>query len=168
MNPSPKFLVALVVVVLVLGGAWYFMMQSANVSAPADNDSNGTSSQPTTQEEVIVTKVDTAEPGVSKLPAGFPSGVPVEQANVSESYRVVYSERGVTQYTVSYTSLKGRDALWDIYNDYLKSAGYSVDSGLTSKNQGQISGNKDGDSLSVIISQRNGVSFVQLNLLYRQ
>jgi hypothetical protein len=167
MNPSPKFLVALVVVALILAGGWYFVMQPADFDA-ATEEGGQTDSRPVTHEAVEVTKVDTAEPGISKLPAGFPSSIPVEQANISESYRVVYSERGVTQYTVSFTSLKSKEALWDSYNDYLKSSGYSIDSSLTAKSQGQISGNKEGDSISVIISLRNGISFVQLNLLDRQ
>lgn len=167
MNPNIKFLSLLVLVVVALGLGWYFV--SNRVPAPIDDVGGEVVKDENTKEinGVLVTEASLADTG-SKLPAGFPRDIPVEQINVTESYRAVYEERGATQYTVSYTSNKSRDALWDTYNSYLKSAGYSIDTTSTSKSQGQIMGSRENDTLFIIISARSGLTLVQINLLDRE
>lgn len=160
-----KLLSIFVGVVVIIAGVWYFLMTRpitpvANLEPKILTEENVA---------VSVTKPDISASSVSKLPAGFPTSIPVETANITESYRAVYNERGVTQYTVSYTSLKTRDALWDAYSSYMKGAGYTLDTGTTSKTSGNISGtNASNDTLSVILSSRSGTTLVQMSLLDRQ
>ena len=156
-----KFVSILVGVVVVIGVAWYFLMPvPAATPVKVKQVNSGVA-------EVEVTKTDIAQNGISKLPVGFPKDIPVEVPNISESYRAVYASRGVTQYTVSYTSLKTREALWTTYSDFMNSAGYAVDKENSSKSLGQITGTKDNDTLSVVLSTHGGLSLAQLNFLDR-
>ena len=160
-----KFLSILIVGLVFLGGVWYFLMTR---SMDTVSDLEPGTSMTEVEKGIEVTKTDITQAGISKLPTGFPSAIPVEAPNVTESYRTVYKERGVTQYTVSYTSLKSRDALWDIYNDYMRSANYTLDTSATSKSLGQISGTTaNNDTLSIIISARSGFTLVQISFLDR-
>lgn len=161
-----KILSILIGLVLVGSGSWYLL--NRDVSGSNQNIATSTGENGAKVPEVVVEKVDVAQTG-SKLPAGFPSSIPVEVINVIESYKAVYAERGVTQYTVSYTSVKGRDALWDVYNSYMKGAGYVVDTTSSSRSGGQIIGTLDEeDTLSVILSNRSGATLVQISLIDRQ
>jgi hypothetical protein len=166
MSPSIKFLSFLVVIVIALGAGWYVVSQrQPDIDGPVTEEVV-TDENTKEIDGVLVTQSSVADTG-SKLPAGFPRDIPVEQSNITESYRAVYTEHGVTQYTVSYTSNKSRDALWDLYNSYFKSVGYTVEQG-SSKTQGQISANKGSDTISVVLSARGGVSLAQISLLDRQ
>jgi hypothetical protein len=162
MNFALKFLgFLLIAAIITAAGIVYFSRPGAEtgeMQTPADSES---------EVEVRVSKTDITQNGVSKLPSGFPKDIPVEVANITESYRATYSEKGITQYTVSYTSQESRDSLWDLYNNYLKTAGYTVDTRASSKSQGQITGVKNNDTLSTVISSRGNVTFVQINLLDR-
>ena len=160
-----KVLSIIVGVAIILGGVWYLLMTVPKVT-PIDTEGLNVVSEQ--KPEVEVTKTDLNQGGTSKLPAGFPTKIPVEIANITESYRALYANRGVTQYTVSFTSLKSRETLWNIYSDFMKSDGYKIDATATSKSAGQVSGDKDNDTLSIVISVRGGLSLVQINLLDRQ
>jgi hypothetical protein len=166
MSPSIKFLSLLVVVALVLGAGW-FMLRN-NAPEPIAEIIEEVEDDPNTVDVngVLVTQANIRDSGL-KVPAGFPASIPIEQANVTESYRAVYTEHNAVQYSVSYTSVKSKDALWDMYNSYLKSEGYLAEQG-TSKSQGQHIATKDGDTMSIVISTRGGSSLVQLSLLVRQ
>jgi len=165
MSPSIKFLTFLVLIVLILGAGWFYFSAKAPqtdireeaVVEEETEDING----------VKVTQANIAETGTSRLPAGFPKDIPVEEVNVIESYRAVYTEQNVTQYTVSYTSTKSRDALWDMYNSFMKSAGFSLDTSASFKSLGQISGSKGSDGLSIVLSARSGLTLVQVSYLDR-
>lgn len=152
----------LIVLVAVLGG-WYLLANDERGELPNNEEVSSIADT----KEITVVNTNLTETG-SKLPAGFPESIPVEIANILESYRVVYNERGVTQYTVSYTSVKSRDSLWDAYNSYMKGNGFTVDTSISTKSGGQISGtNTAGDTLFVVLSVRSGSTLVQISLLDR-
>ncbi|MBX4195881.1 hypothetical protein KW796_02950 [Candidatus Parcubacteria bacterium] len=155
---------SLLVAFIVILVAWYFIAGNGSDRAPDGTTSVTTKGE---QGEVTVTNTDIAQNGVSRLPVGFPKGIPVEVPNITESYRVAFNSRGITQYSVSYTSVKTKDALWDLYSAFMKSSGYDIDKG-SSKSLGQISGTKNNDSLSIVISSNSSVSMVQLSLLDRE
>lgn len=167
MHPNIKFLLFLVFVVLLLGTAWLIFSGREGEVGPLSKDELVIDDENTVDlDGVLVTEASPATTG-SRLPAGFPRDIPVEEVNVTESYRAVYTENRAAQYTVSYTSNKSRDSLWDTYNSFMKGAGYAIETTGTSKSQGQLMGNKDNDTLSVIISARTGMTLVQINLLDR-
>lgn len=119
-------------------------------------------------EKVEVTQTNITGGGTSKLPEGFPAGIPVETINIKESYKVDYNDRGVTQYTISYSSMKSIDDVWTIYFDFMNKERYMIDMDATSRSSGQITGFLGNDSLSIVISAQNGGTLVQMNLLARQ
>ncbi len=115
---------------------------------------------------VTVAKTDVTKSG-SKLPQGFPNDIPVELVNVIDSYKAFYEKVQATQYTVSYTSDRDREDLWNMYSKFMNDSGYRIDVAQTSRGLGQISGAKGDDSLSVVVTSSNGVSLVQLSYLDR-
>ena len=78
-NSTTKVVVSLITILLVLGGIYYLWSKSP-ASAP-------TSDVDFTKENVSVSKVDLSSSPASKLPAGFPSAIPVEQASITDSYK---------------------------------------------------------------------------------
>lgn len=155
-----KALSLIVGIIIVGGAAWFFFGRepeaaSEPIVTPVEVDKN-----------IEVIETDIAETGQA-VPLGFPESIPVESNNITESVRVAYKEQGVTQYTVSYTSMKSRESLWDLYSGYMGKAGFTVDKTTSSKSLGQLSGNKGNDTLSVAISDHGGVALVQLNYLER-
>src|SRR5258705_215550 len=143
-----KLLSGLLILGIVIMLAWFYLSGAKD----ATNSGPLQALQTVTGQKIEVTKTDITQNGVSKLPVGFPPSIPMEAANITESYRTVYKEQGATQYSVSYTSLKGKDTLWDLYSKYLADAGYTVDKNASSKAMGQILGQKGSSSLSVIVS----------------
>jgi hypothetical protein len=164
---SSVVLTLLLLVLAVIVG--YFILypsrpasETKTPSASSVKTTPATSSNPSNS--VAVTNA-TAE---KNLPTGFPSIIPVEKANITESYKAVYkNHNNATQYTISYTSKSSVAALWDTYADFLRKEGYVLDKLATDKNLGTISGTKGDNTLSVVLSRHDKVSLVQLNLLYR-
>jgi hypothetical protein len=157
----------LLLVLAVLVG--YFVLYPADKKTGAPVSST-TSTQTTStapaslSKDVEVTNVIADK----KLPTGFPSNIPVEKGNIIESYKAVYkNHNNATQYTVSYTSTAAIGALWDLYADFLREEGYVLDTSASDKKLGTISGTKGENTLSAVVSRRDKVSLVQLNLLYR-
>lgn len=157
-----KWLGALLVVIILLSAWFWISTQPKTTTTKTDirtSDGNVTS--------VEVTKTDIAGGSTSNLPAGFPNNIPVETNNLTESFRAAYKSRNIVQYSVSYTSARSRDALWDTYSEFFNSSGYTVDKTGTSRSLGQLSAALDNDSISVVISGHNGLSLVQINYVER-
>ena len=119
-NKSNKNVVILVIAVIVLVAIAYFLTkgyssQRQNTVAPQEGPQ-------ITKENVVVknTNLGAAGTAESKLPEGFPSGIPVETAGVMESYSAVYQDRGLTQYAVSFTTDKSVVAVFGEYDLYMK------------------------------------------------
>lgn len=173
MSNKPKIILIFLLIALAVGTFLYFSKMDAVL--PSNNDNNANNGSNTGQnggavssETVKVTETNITGGGASKLPDGFPPTIPVETINVKESYKVDYTDKEVTQYTVSYVSIKDSDELWTIYNDFMAKERYMIDTETTSRNLGQITGFSGNDSLSVVISTQKGSSLVQMNLLVRQ
>jgi hypothetical protein len=153
-----KFAVLLGVVVVVVAGAWlgwdFFQNQ-----APTEPQDLGNTT--TTNEDLQITKTDLSN-SQSRVPNGFPSNIPIESAGITDSSKAESSSE--TSYTVSYTSRKTKDEIWVLYSDFMMGSGYNIDRQVSSKSLGQIRGVKVGDTLTVIISTRSGLSYVQLSL----
>ena len=154
-----KFIVPVVVLVLILLGGWLFLRKPD--STPKETKLEVT----TVSNGVQVTKTDISKSG-SMLPEGFPKDIPVEMANIKDSYRAYYEKVKATQYTVSYISKQSRDTLWKTYSDFMNGKQYTVDQS-SSRSLGQISGVKGDDSMSVVITSSGGVTLVQIVYLDR-
>ncbi len=124
-----------------------------------------------TKERVLVTQTDvTAADPSAKLPVGFPQGIPVEAATITESIRSEYADRGAVQFQVSFVSQKGPVELFKEYQDYMTLEAYDFGSQGLNPETGSLYGVKDGDDLSVVISSTGMGSgtLVQIGYLDRQ
>jgi len=166
-NKSNKNVVILVIAVIVLVAIAYFLTkgyssQRQNTVAPQEGPQ-------ITKENVVVknTNLGAAGTAESKLPEGFPSGIPVETAGVMESYSAVYQDRGLTQYAVSFTTDKSVVAVFGEYDLYMKNAGYAFGPEGRDEARYFLYGTKNNDDMSVAISSREGQTFVQIGFLDR-
>jgi signal transduction protein with GAF and PtsI domain len=153
-------LVLVIVVVLAIGG---YLLLSGGAGEPKNETPIETV---TKRDGVIVAKTDVTKSG-SKVPQGFPSDIPIESVNITDSYKAFYERVQATQYTVNYTSDRDREDLWNMYSKFMNDSGYRIDVAQTSRGLGQISGAKGDDSMTVIVTSSNGISLVQLSYLDR-
>ena len=154
-----KFIVPVLVFVLIVLGGWLYFRESGSSPKPTEQTVT------TVTNGVQVTKTDISKSG-SKLPEGFPEDIPVEAANIKDSYRAYYEKVKATQYTVSYVSKLSKDTLWKTYSDFMNGEDFKVDP-TSSRSIGQISGVKGDDSMSVVITANAGVTLVQIVYLDR-
>ncbi|MHB1330484.1 MAG: hypothetical protein ACYCY6_00740 [Minisyncoccota bacterium] len=164
-------IISVLILVILAAGAFVYMSNYMGKSERSGEEGDGNTEQEISSgssETVQVTETNITQGGISKLPSGFPSSIPVETINVKESYRVDYTDKGVTQYTVSYASMRTSGELWAVYYDFMNEEGYLIDEDVTSESLGQVTGFFNNDSLSVVISNQDGRSLVQMNLLVRK
>jgi nitric oxide reductase large subunit len=84
-----------------------------------------------------------------RLPAGFPTDIPVETDSLEQSLKTEYPEKGLTQYSVTYTTAKSIEEVQTSYNSYFSKDGYEITSKV--ENPVQIYASKNGDDVSVVI-----------------
>jgi hypothetical protein len=157
---------ALLLVIILVGG--YLWLKShhpvTSTLTPSSTETTDSDNQGTVPVVEITNSAVTSN-GNSVLPTGFPSSIPVESANIKESYKADYTAHGLTQYTVTYISNKSADAVWQIYSEYLNSNGYTVNEANTSEKNGTIIGNKGDDEIDVAITTLDSGSYVQVGYL---
>ncbi len=156
-----KLLLVIVIVAALALGGYLFLNRGAD--APKDETPI---ENVTKKDGVTVAKTDVTKSG-SKVPQGFPTDIPIESVNVTDSYKAFYERVQATQYTVNYTSDRDREDLWNMYSKFMNDSGYRIDVAQTSRGLGQISGSKGDDSLSIIVTSSNGITLVQLSYLDR-
>lgn len=153
-NKRTIILLIILAVVVIFGG--YFWYTKATFK-PAPVQTN-----PNVDQNPV--KVEQAQGGMTKsLIGGFPSNIPVEAANIFESYKADYTDHGVTQYTVSYRSDKTVSALWDTYNGFMTAEKYVIST--SDKSKGTLFGKKSDTSLLVTITTSGKQSVVKLNYI---
>lgn len=106
----------------------------------------------------------------SKLPEGLPERLPVETAMAQESYSSHRDGREAALISYAYLSTKTPKQVYDEYHSYMVSNQY----GITSQSVGSevddvltIEGTKDGNDLSVVITNVGGAARVQISYLKR-
>ncbi len=158
-------IIAGVIVIVLAGYVWYSNSKIETIVDWAQpNPPTATDLKP--RSDVSVKQAETNDIGSSfKLPAGFPTTIPVEQKSITESYSAYYQANKATQYTVSYESLKSVSEKWDEYNTFMTQNGYTIPKETSIKSKGLISGTKDKDNLSVVIVTQNNKTVVHLTLL---
>jgi hypothetical protein len=120
-----------------------------------------------TEEKTVVYKGDTALGAAgTKLPEGFPSDIPLEAANLKESYRVDYVERGVIQYSAVYESSKTLDEVRKIYVDYMTKAGYVLKSTEPTTTGNYFYGQIGDDDFTVALSFDSNTRKTTVNLAF--
>lgn len=155
MNPNKVITTVVIVIIVILAG--YFIFRS-----------DGVKREPglTGKSEVIYTELD--NPAVSKIPAGFPTAVPVEEQNIKESYKINYLDEGITQYTLAFNTEMSREELWKLYSDMFLAAGYTQDTEKTSEEKGVLTGWRSGNKLNITLSDYDSQQYVTINFIERQ
>ncbi|TAL49358.1 hypothetical protein EPN83_01255 [Patescibacteria group bacterium] len=161
-----KSVAVLVVFAIILVGVAYFMMHSS-YSVPTTQKQP---SFPVTKENVSIQNINlaTAKTEAERLPAGFPSNIPVETKDAFESYRMDYNDRGVTQYTVSYKTAKSPAEKFKEYADFMIKDGFSFGTDGKNEKEGILYGTKSENSLLILIKSVEGKTYVQLSYLAKQ
>jgi len=163
-----RLILPALLLVLIIGAVYYWYASRSSAPAPAQNTQAATSTAAVAP-NVDVQQVNLAQAtsAASKLPAGFPASIPVETAGIKESYKAVYTDHNVTQYTVSYSTAKSKDTLWRIYTDFGTANAFTVNASSTSRAQGVLDLRKGKDELNVVISSAGSGSLVQMTYLDR-
>jgi hypothetical protein len=156
-------LLGVLVLVIIIGGyLWY----SSSKSAPAPV------APPVVQKPVSDVKVTTAQMNTTtstlSLPVGFPTNIPVEVLNITESYTAEYKSAGFVQYTITYTSDKTVASKWLEYKDFLTKAGYTLGKEGTNQAQGTVYGKKGMDEMSVLVATQNKKTTVHISVLQKK
>ncbi|MDB5194632.1 MAG: hypothetical protein JWN50_646 [Parcubacteria group bacterium] len=159
---------ALLLVLIIVGGYYWYASRNSGSQPAVVSTATTTPTATGPAAGVEVAKTDLTPGVLTKLPAGFPASIPVEQATITESYKAVYTEHGVTQYTVTYTSTKTKDALWKIYTDFGTAQGYKINATSTDKTKGVLDLQKGNNELNAVITAQGGSTLVQLNYVERQ
>jgi hypothetical protein len=158
MRIDPKVVLAIVAVLaLVLLGYWAYK-QFVAPSSDATMEAG----------EFMPVKIGENTPVAGRLPAGFPAEIPVEIEGVTEAYARTYPERGVTQYTVVYKSASSLTEKFSEYESYMESAGYISAEDGSNMSSNFLSGTKDNDDLSVVLSIDGESTVVNLTYLDRE
>jgi len=152
---NSKSIVLLVVVFIALIAVMYFLMKDK----PAIEE--------TSDIAVQQTDLSSAFTPEEKLPRGFPSDIPVDTAEMIESYSAEYKDIGATQYTVMYASSRPMEELYAQYLSFMTDAGYEFGDNGKNEEQKELIGTKDNDNLIVKVSTREGRVFVQISFLDR-
>lgn len=157
-NKKVILLVVLFVILLVVA----FLMQPGKKKEQANEN---------TKENVLLTRVDlTTATGENKLPSGFPEDIPIETVGITNSYKAVFPDRGITgrgitEYTVSFISSKSKGEVYDMYEKFMVDSGYKFLPENQSKEKGILYGRNDSGDLSVFISEENSKTAVGVTLL---
>ena len=161
-SPRSLILILSVAILLIAGGLSFVLLRAPKDTPPEPGVMQFT------QENVTVKKVDlVSEKGKNRLPEGFPEWIPVDALDtIFESYRSDYNERSVVHYTVSYTSSKSVQTLFDTYKKILdeKNPTYVQQESKNGVLAGTIDGN---DDFLIVITRVNNTTNVQLSFLDR-
>jgi len=143
---SVPHLVLFFCILLVITGAMYIY----SIQTPVPQVENEST---VTKEKTIVSVNDVSNlSGKEKLPVGFPDSIPVELDTINESTKMEFPERGVTQYTVVYSSSASSADIQKQYEAFFENESYVKNpSPKQVKNLIQLEATKDTDDLSVII-----------------
>jgi hypothetical protein len=156
-----KIVIAAVVLIVILSGAYLALrLKTSNTSISTSEIVNKSRPTGTAAPEVEVTLANENGSGTKQVPPGFPN-LPVE-GEIVESYKALYSTKNITQYTLSYFSVKTKADLLSEYKTFLSANGYKIE-----ETSDTIHATKNTDTLSIIISNPQSKSFVQLNYLDR-
>lgn len=150
----------IIVAIIVIAGILVFLRSSSQKPQMQP--------QKFSSENVNVSKVDLATAtGDARLPVGFPTNIPVELNNISESTTLAYPERGATLYSVSYTSAKQPEEIYTEYGDYLKSNKFNIGINTKTAQQMMYQASTSTTSISVVITPHPGGTMVQIAYVVR-
>lgn len=124
---------------------------------------------PITKDNVTLTKSDFRNAtGTNKFPTDFPKDIPADLSNISQSYSLNYVDDKVTLSGFIYTTNQSKNDLFNSYLQYVNKKNYIVTSKSNGTDGAYIVGKKDGDILSIKITEQNRNSTVTLGYTDKQ
>ncbi len=121
------------------------------------------------KENFVLQKIDvTKVANEDKLPTGFLKDIPVELKNVTESNTLIYTDKGVTLYSVAYSSIKKMAEKEIEYRKYLSKNGFTIKNTIKQTSLINLEATKDKDTIAITITSKEGGSFVQIAYVYRK
>lgn len=165
-------IISAIVIILLLAGAIYYLISSKgtlNPDAANQTESDDATTAPTaaTQPMKVVVENSRSLAGKLSLPAEFPSSIPVETANITESATTRFPEQNAIQLSLSYKSSKSIIAKYEEYKAYMTEAGYSVTEGDARASVRSIFGTKADANFTVAISNSGSMTLVQISYLMK-
>ncbi len=158
-------IVALFIILLIIA----FAMSTLPKKNMDVNNQNGTQPVQTVQKQlqVEVKKTDLAQSqGTNRIPAGFPSNIPIDTANIYDSYTAVYPT--ATQATVSYLTDKSIADAYEVYHAYMKKEGYVFRPNGEDMKKGILYGTLSNNDLSILITTKDTKTSVQISFFKRK
>ncbi len=124
-------------------------------------------------EKTVIEKIDFSKvENLGKLPEGFPSNIPVEKNNLTESTKITYTEQKTILYSVSFNSARQPEELYAQYKDFLSAKnGFVINNQVKTVERMAFQATKTGtkDSISVTITPGvQGANFIQISYVSKQ
>jgi len=170
-TPSPRssqtiiLIIALFIIVLIIAFA-VSVLPKKSVDV---NEQNGKQTIQTIQKklQVEVKKIDLAQAqGTNRIPLGLPSNIPIDIANIYDSYTAEYPS--ATQATVAYMTDRSINDAYNVYHDYMKKAGYVFRPNGENVQKGILYGALLNNDLSILITAKDTKTSVQISWFKRK
>jgi hypothetical protein len=159
-----KTIVSTIIIVIILVFGVGYMLFGKD-TPPLQKD---TATSPITNNSPVVLVENTPlVNGIVPIPAGFPSDIPLEADKVLESATTHYPNQNASQLSLNYQSSKTIAQKYAEYKAYMEQRGYQMTEDNTSSSVKSIFGIKDDTNLSVVISNTNEKTLVQLSYLIK-
>ena len=100
----------------------------------------------------VETTVTPFEDGVLSAPEGFPEEIPVEDENIVQSETSTFADWSAVKRSVMYHSEESIESKHGEYRSFMESSGYSVTETKGENGLVTLTGDKDGENLSVTIT----------------
>jgi len=164
-----KIIFIVIGIVVVLALLYFFMPKGAPQNVDQTEQQQQVEEQEVNNVDISLNQVDVenTENDIDKLPKGFPTDIPVELANITESYSTDYKDAGFVQKSLVYTSEKSVAKLFSEYETFMKDSGYEISDSTTDEGYAYLYGSKNGDDLSVVLEGSDGSTIASITYLDR-
>lgn len=157
-----KTVTSIIVILLVIGVGYVLFTNypfEINKLTTPDEENGGVPN-------IVIEKTPVAN-GELPAPSGLPKDIPIESSNILESITTKFPDQGMIQSSVSYLSSKTSIEKYSEYKAYLAKAGYEVKEGDSAYPVMALFGTKADANLSVVVSNSQGKTLVQLAYLFK-
>ena len=168
---EPKYLTILglaIITVIILLGIWV-ASQFDNTASVGDTDPiQQADFEPGTEPAIETVDLSAAETNEAKLPAGFPTDLPLEYDNINESLSTTYTGDTTAQGSVVFDSPKSYSDLRSDFDTYFEDNGYTVTvNELQEGAIAQLRGENESGDLLYVLLQRVSDQAVTVKVGYR-
>ncbi len=105
---------------------------------------------------------------MKEIPAGFPTGLFIDEKNISQSSTLDYPEKKVTLQSVTFTTFEQAEELYASYGKYLAAAGYTMANQSKSSVVMSYKATKGNGELEIILIPQLPTTSVIINNVIRK